>query len=256
MILDELKPQLDRLRLIGLMNTLPTRLEQARAKGLDYIEMLNLVLQDEIERRDANCLAKRLQRAKFDDINTFENLITSHYPAPLNQLINELKQLHFVSQNKHVIIMGPTGTGKTHLAQAIGHQACRQGLSVLFCRANAFLQQLQAARADYTYANVMKQYCQPKILIFDDFGLTPLTQIQAEDIYELIAARANKGIFIITSNRTVDAWIKLFPDPVMANAALDRVANVAYQVVIEGESYRKKSRSHLKVQLEHQAQIQ
>ena len=250
MIVDDLKPQLARLRLTGLVSSLCLRLEQARAQSMSHLELLSLVLQDEIERREANCLIKRLQRAKFDAAQTFENLVTTHYPAELTQLISEFKTLHFIEQCKHLIIMGPTGTGKTHLAQALGHQACRAGKSVLFCRANTLLHQLQAARADNTYTAVMKRFCQPQLLIIDDFGLTPLTQNQAEDIYELIAARASKGAFIMTSNRTVDAWVGLFPDPVMANAALDRVANVAYQLVIKGESYRKKQRSDLKVCLE------
>lgn len=256
MTLDELKPLLTRLRLAGLMATLPLRLEQAREQGMTYLELLALAFQDEIERREANCLKKRLQRAKFDALQTFENLITTHYPSALTQLINELKALAFIEQCKHVIIMGPTGTGKTHLAQALGHQACRSGKSVLFCRANILFHELQAARADHSYTTVMKQYCQPHLLILDDFGLTKLTQLQAEDIYELIAARATKGAFIITSNRTVDAWIDLFPDPVMANAALDRVANIAYQIVIKGESYRKKYRSDLKVTLESNLELQ
>jgi len=250
MTFDEIKPLVSRLRLSGLLTTLPARLEQAREKGMAYLELLALIFQDEIERREAGCLQKRLSRAKFSDNQTFENLVTSHYPSQLTQLIHELKTLQFVTQGKHVIIMGPTGTGKTHLAQAIGHQACRQGLSVLFCRANVFFQQLQAARADHTYASAMKRYCHPQLLILDDFGLAALTTLQAEDIYELIAARATKGAFIITSNRTVNAWIPLFPDPVMANAALDRVANIAYQLTIQGESYRKKLRTNLEVTLD------
>ena len=108
---------------------------------------------------------------------------------------------------------------------------------------------MQAARADNTYSKEMKRYCKPELLIIDDFGLTSLTAQQAEDIYELIAVRATKGAFIVTSNRTVDAWIELFPDPVMANAALDRLANVAYQLVIQGGSYRKKQRTDIKVTL-------
>lgn len=232
------------------MATLPSRLEHARETGMHYLELLTLLLQDEVERREAHSLKRRLQKAKFEQSHTFENLITTQYPGKLVRLINELKTLQFVEQNKHLIIMGPTGTGKSHLAQALGHQACRLGISVLFCRANQFLHQLQAARADLSYEAAMKRFCQPQLLIMDDFGLSALTQHQAEDIYELIAARVTRGAFIITSNRTVDAWIPLFPDPVMANAALDRLANIAYQLVIEGKSYRKKYRSELMIQLD------
>ena len=127
MTVDELKSQLTRLRLTGLISTLEMRLEQAREQGMAYLEMLSLIFQDEIERREASCLQNRLVRAKFDGDCTFENLITTHYPSELIQLIQELKSLHFLEQCKHVIIMGPTGTGKTHLAQALGHQACLAG---------------------------------------------------------------------------------------------------------------------------------
>lgn len=249
--IDTLKPQLTRLRLNGLLSTLPMRLEQGRENGLPYLEILHLLLQDEVERREADCVRKRLQTAKFSGLNqTFESLVMRHYPPELVQRLQELKSLHFMSQLKHVILMGPTGTGKTHIAQAIGHQACRMRKTVLFYRTNALLQQLHAARADGSYTAAMKRFCQPDLLILDDFGLTPLTQNQAEDIYELIAIRAHQRPLVITSNRTVDAWVALFPDPVMANAILDRLANVAYQILIEGESYRKHQRVDLKIVLD------
>jgi len=250
MRIEQIKPSLTRLRLKGLLTTLEHRLEQATSAGMSHLEWLSLLLQDEVERREACCLLRRLQHAKFEETHTFEDLVTAHFPVELTQQINELKSLQFIERCKHIIIMGPTGTGKTHLAHALGHQACREGKSVLFCRANVLFQKLQAARADHSYVAVMKRFCKPQLLILDDFGLAKLNQIQAEDIYELIAARANKGAFIITSNRTVDAWIELFPDPVMANAALDRVANIAYQIVITGSSYRKRQRSNLKVNLD------
>ena len=148
----------------------------------------------------------------------------------------------YLKSSQHIILMGPTGTGKTHLAQALGNLACRHGYTVRFIRANAFLREMQASRADNTWEQKLKKFLSPDLLILDDFGLKTLTSQESDDMYELIADRANKGSFIITSNRTVDAWLKLFPDPVMANAALDRLANNAHQIILEGESFRKKNR--------------
>ena len=138
--------------------------------------------------------------------------------------------------------MGPTGTGKTHLAHALGRLACCRGHTTRFIRANVMFRELQASRADLTWTKVFAGYVRPKALILDDFALKAMTVEQAEDVYELIAERMIDTSFIITSNRTVDAWVKLFPDPVMANAALDRLANNAHQLVLEGESFRKRNR--------------
>jgi len=240
MSIEILQQPLVRLRLNGLLETMEMRLEQARQQGLAHLEFLQLLLQDEIVRRDANALSKRLNRAKFEANQTFENMLLEHYPAKIQQRIRELQTNHYVQQHKHIIIMGPTGTGKTHLAQSLGHVSCCQGHTTRFVRANAFFRELEASRADNSWQVTFKKYLTPKLLILDDFGLTSLTPQQADDIYELIAERAGKGSFILTSNRTVDGWVKLFPDPVMANAALDRLANNAYQLILVGESYRKK----------------
>lgn len=148
--------------------------------------------------------------------------------------------------------MGPTGTGKTHLAQALGHQACRQGKSVRFIRAQALHHILTASRADRSWQIELKKFLAPKLLIIDDFGLQALTVTQAEDIYELIAERYLKGSFIFTSNRKVEAWMDLFPDKVMANAALDRLSNQAHHIVLTGESYRRKNSPMLKNSVQEQ----
>lgn len=154
--------------------------------------------------------------------------------------IREVMTTKFLKSKQHVIIMGPTGTGKTHLAQAIGHQLCLENHRVRFIRANVFFRLLHASRADQTWEKQFGAFLKPDLLILDDFGLKSLTTEQAEDFYELVAERQTRGSMIITSNRLVDVWVKLFPDPVMANAVLDRVANKAHQIILQGESYRKK----------------
>lgn len=142
--------------------------------------------------------------------------------------------------------MGTTGAGKTHLAQGLGHHACRQGKSVLFTRASLLFRSLMAARADNTWSKLFKRLMQPDLLIIDDFGLRVMTQLEAEDIYELIAERHLKGSIIVTSNRSVEGWLGLFPDPVMANASMDRLAHQAHHIALDTEeSFRKKMRPTL-----------
>lgn len=238
---ETLQPLLTRLRLNGLLETLEQRLIQARDSGLSHQEFITLLLQDEIQRRDANCLTKRLGRAKFEEIKTFEGFELNYYPAKQQQNIRDLMCGNYLKEYQHILIMGPTGTGKTHLAQALGHQACRQRYSVRFIRAQSLYRTLMASRADRTWEKEFKKFVSPTLLIIDDFGLQALAASQAEDIYELIAERALKGSLIFTSNRNVEAWLDLFPDKVMANAALDRLANNAHHVVLTGESYRRKT---------------
>lgn len=240
--LPALEEQLKRLRLAGILETLQIRLEQAQQNSLSHAECLGLLLQDEIQRREAQALAKRLVKAKFEQEKTLEGYELTRYPVTIQKLIRELVGGAYLENNQHIIIMGPTGTGKTHLAQAFGHHACRQGKNVRFIRANVLFRELFASRADHTWEQKFKRFLSPDLLILDDFGLNSLTSAQAEDIYELIAERHLKSSFIITSNRTVEGWIELFPDPVMGNAALDRISHQAHHVILQGESYRRKTR--------------
>jgi DNA replication protein DnaC len=246
MSLDNLTIHLNRLKLLGLRDTLDQRLQQAQEQQLSYREFLNLLIQDEIQRRDAKALAKRISCAKFEEEKTLEALQIALYPNKVQKMIRELASGHYLTLHQHILIMGQTGTGKSHLAQALGHHACRQGKRVLFIRATILLRTLQASRADQTWDESFKKFLQPDLLIIDDFGLKVMTATQAEDMYELIAERHLKGSILITSNRNVEGWLELFPDPVMANAALDRLSHQAHHIVLEGiESYRRKMRPRI-----------
>jgi hypothetical protein len=132
---------------------------------------------------------------------------------------------------------------KSHCAQALGHEACRQGKKVRFIRAASFFRELNASRADKTWDRALKRFAAQDLLIMDDFGLTTLNFSQAEDIYELISERHLKSSFIFTSNRKIESWVDLFPDPAMGNAALDRIVSQGHAIILEGESYRRKGQS-------------
>ena len=235
-----LQKQLKALHLGGVFESLDLRLQQAQSSSLGYIEFLQLLVQDEIERREAKKLQLRLSRASFEEEKSFEGFDYAFNPKLNAKLIRDLGNCTFIERQEHVLLYGPAGVGKSHIAQALGHQACRLGYDVLFIKAVKLFRFLLAGRADHSWEKWIKKYLAPDLLIIDDFGLSSLSSTQAEDFYEIVAERHLKSSIAITSNRPPQDWISLFPDPVMANSALDRLAHHAHHLIMEGESYRKK----------------
>jgi DNA replication protein DnaC len=243
-ITSDLKQVLKRLKLSGILPVLPDRLALAKQGHMDYASFLELILSDEIARREQGNLDRRLRQAGFEEVVTLEQWDDSADVKYDRQLVQELFGLHFLQRHEHVLIVGPVGVGKSFLAQALGHAACRAGYSVLFSRVDTMLKQLAMARADYTFDRELRRYLTPDILIADDFGLHKLTAQQSSDFYDVIIGRHRQSSLIITSNRDVAEWVALFDDPILANSALDRLAHRSYQLVVEGESYRKRTSPH------------
>jgi DNA replication protein DnaC len=241
MIDHQLLGQLKTLKLGGFAETLELRITQAEKDELPYRAFLALVVQDEIERREAKKLTLRIQKAAFEEQKTLEEFDFAFNPKIKRSIVTDLATCLFVEKREHILIYGSPGVGKTHLSQALGHEACRRGYSVLFTKAVRMLRHLFAARADQSWEKQLKRYLHPDVLIIDDFGVSALTPIQAEDIYELVTERHLRSSIIITSNRPPQDWVALFPDPVMANSALDRLSHHAHHIMIDGgESYRRK----------------
>lgn len=231
---------LKRLKLGMLAPTLPERLTLARAQQLDYVAFLTLLLADEVQRRDEQAFERRLDHAGFEERVALDHFDWSAPVQVDRRHLQELFTLEFLARKQHVLLLGPVGVGKTFFAQALGAAAVRARYSVLFTRADSLLRELAQARADHTLEKVFRRYLAPNLLIVDDFGLHRLTAQQSSDLYDLIVERHRRSSFIITSNRAVDEWLGLWDDPILGNSALDRLANGAHQLIIEGPSYRAK----------------
>ena len=229
---------LKRLKLGPVLPTLPERLTLARAQQLDYAAFLTLLLADEVQRRDHQALERRLLGAGFEDRVTLDDVDWSSPVSLDRRQLQQLFTLEFLARKEHVILVGPVGVGKTMLAQCLGAATVRAGHSVRFVRADVLLKELGQARADHSFEQAFRRYLAPELLIVDDFGLHRLTAQQSSDLYELVIERHRRASFVLTSNRAIDEWLGLFDDPILGNSALDRLANAAHQLILDGPSYR------------------
>ena len=236
--LHHLQPKLKRLRLGGMLDSLEVRVHQAEQGHLGYVQFLELMLEDEVTRREQRGLETRLMHAHFEERKTLEEFDFAFNPKIPAPKIHDLATCHFVAAGESVVICGPVGTGKSHLLQAIGHCACRLGYRVLYTHANRLLAHLGGGHADGTWEARLRSYLHPDLLLIDDFCLRELSPQQAEDLFELIAERHRHRSTAVASNRTPQDWYPLFPNPVLAEAALDRLINRSHHLILEGHSYR------------------
>lgn len=237
-----LRTVLKRLRLSGLLHTLPERIAYARSAKLSEQAFLELLLQDEIDRREQGSLSRRIDQAGFEEPHTLEDF---DWNAPVTfdrDRVRDLFSLGFIERGEDVLFLGPVGVGKTLLASALGHAACRAGHSVLFLRADTMLKELHQSRADHSTDKVLRRLLTQDLLLVDDFGLRRLDLAQSNDLYEVVIGRHKRASTVFTSNRAVEEWIPLFDDPILAQSALDRLAHNAHHVVIEGDSFRRRQR--------------
>jgi DNA replication protein DnaC len=237
-IAPDLVRRLKRLRLGCLVPTLGDRATHARQAKLSPLEFLELVLQDEIDRRDSDGLARRIAAAGFEDLVTAEQLVWDTPVSYDRARVRDLFALHWLAAKDNLIFCGPVGVGKSWFAQALGHSACRAGHRVRFIKAAKLVLALRQARADHSFERELRTWLAPDVLIVDDFGLRKLAAQESSDLYDVLVERDGRAATIITSNRAVDEWVALFDDPILANSALDRFAHRAHQIVMEGPSLR------------------
>jgi len=235
----QLKTQLKSLKLSGILDNLDLRLMEAQSNQLAYSEFLASILADELEARDTNKLNRLLAQARMGVHKTLESFDFSFNPAPHAPQIRELATCRFMDKAENIFFLGSTGTGKTHLAKAISHQACRKHFSVRFYSFFQFFSELENASLNHQTEKLIKQLIKVDLLVIDDFGFKSIDQSAAEALYAIVDARYQSKSIILTSNRDMTDWLDIFPDPVTANAIMDRLAHNAHQIIMEGNSYRK-----------------
>lgn len=241
----ELVAALKRLRLGGLIPALPERLSLADKDQMPCEDLLLMLLHDEIQRRDSTAGTRRAQEAKLDPDMVFERWDKSAKVTYDRRVLSELMSLRFVEDRRNVVVLGPVGVGKTFLASAIGHLCCRAGFSVRLFRADALLRLLKQSRMDNSREAVMVQLAAVDVLIIDDFALEPMSREESRDVYQLFVDRNAKASSIVTSNRDTAEWIATFDDALLAQSAVDRFKNNAFDLVVDGESYRSRLKPNI-----------
>jgi DNA replication protein DnaC len=238
----ELKALLRQVKLGRSLDTLPERLALARTASMGHAEFLELVLADEVSRREATSADRRSRAAGLDPnmtLDRWDDTAKVNYDHPV---WHELCSLRFIDGGHNAVIMGPVGVGKTFLATALGHAAVRRRYSVHFERCDRLLKRLRASRLDNSHETEMRKLLRVDLLIVDDFALQSLDALDTADIYELIVERHRAAATIVTSNREPVEWLALMADPLLAQSAIDRLQSAAHELVLDGESYRQRQR--------------
>jgi DNA replication protein DnaC len=238
----ELKALLRRVKLGRCLDTLPERLALAHTGGMGHAEFLELVLADEVTRRENTSADRRAHSAGLDPTMTLDRWDDSAKVTYDRHVWNELCSLRFIDGGHNAVIMGPVGVGKTFFATALGHAAIRRRYSVHFERCDRLLKRLRASRLDNSHDAEMRKLLRADLLIVDDFALQALDALDTADVYELIVERHRSASTVVTSNREPIEWLGLMADPLLAQSAIDRLQSAAHELVLDGESYRQHQR--------------
>ncbi len=228
-------------KLSGIYNSVEERLSYAQKKSLSYVEFLELLIEDEYNNRNNNSFKKRHSKSKLPVYKTIEDFDFSFQPSIDKRAVNDALTCNFVRENKNIVFVGNPGTGKSHLSIAIAINALKKGFKVLFTSVSEMLQTLHASKADNSFYQKVSYYLIPDLLILDELGFKKFPNYSADDFFEIISRRYEKGSVIITTNKPFEQWGDIFGDPILASAILDRIVHHSTIFKIIGLSYRAKN---------------
>lgn len=238
----ELRALLHRVKLGKALDTLPERLALARSRSLGHAEFLELLLSDEVCRRDTHSADLRARNAGLDPAMRLENWDDTAGITYDRATLDELVSLRFIQAAHNALILGPVGVGKTFLATALGHAATRRRHSVHFERSDQLFKRLKASRLDLSHDAEIRKLIRVDLLILDDLCLQALDATDTADLYELVVERHRQTATVVTSNREPVEWLSLMADGLLAQSAIDRLQSSAYELVLDGDSYRRRQK--------------
>ncbi len=234
----DLEPMLTRLQLTAMRDQLDTLLDQAARAELNLREALTMLCAAEIARRDERRIQMGMSIAKFPCVRTLDSFEYEAQPSVDPKQIRELATSRWVANGDSLLLLGPPGVGKTHLAVALGREAIVRGYSTLFVPATSLVTQLARAHAEGRLEERLTHFTKPKLLVVDELGYLPFETNAAHLFFQLVSRRYERGSMLVTSNRSVAEWGGVFGDAVVATAILDRLLHHSHVVTIRGDSYR------------------
>ena len=233
-----LNHRLKSLRLPTVLREYGKLAKQAAAEGLDHVQFLARLIELEMIDRERRMIERRIKAAKFPAVKSLDSFDFKAIPALNKMQVLELARCEWVERRENVIALGPSGTGKTHIALGLGLSACQKGMSVGFVTAAALVHELMEARDERRLLRLQKQMVGYKLLIIDELGFVPLSKTGAELLFELISQRYERGSTLITSNLPFDEWTETFGSERLTGALLDRLTHHVNILEMNGESYR------------------
>ncbi|HYQ92309.1 MAG TPA: IS21-like element helper ATPase IstB [Candidatus Competibacteraceae bacterium] len=242
MLTHPLLNQLQQLKLTGMFHALQEQLQMTDLDHLSFEDRFGLLVDREVTERAKRRLQYRLQKAKLHQSACPEDIDYRHPRGLDKALMQHLLSSRWLDEHLNCLITGPTGVGKTWVACALAHQACRQGYTAHYLRLPRLLQDLALARADGRYPRLLREYAKTHLLIIDDWGLTPLTSDGRRDLLEILDDRHNRESTLVTSQLPVAAWHEYLNEPTLADALLDRLVHNAYTLNLSGESMRRRKK--------------